>query len=336
LDQGIVIVDETRDFPSTPDEAVDEFYRFVLDGFRYEEHEFGFPEDAPILADLGPYSTVVWHADDYSDFMASASSDAIQDYLDAGGKLWFMGWKPTSGLSGELIYPMEFGPGDFIYDYLAISRAELSTIVDPVVGVDGLLDFPSMTVDSAKIPVPSWGGALRYVEALTILSTAEGVYTIDMEDDGSSFEGSTCGLRYLGSDHQIVFFGFPLYFMDQDQARAVAQKVMSDFGELSGENWQDNGAPVSFLKLYQNTPNPFSTHTTIGYAVPKNGPVRLQIFDLGGRLVRTLIDDTQNTGSHTARWDGLGKDYTPVGNGVYLYRVEAGNSSLMRRMVLIR
>lgn len=336
LDQGIIIVDETRNFQSTPDEAVDEFYRFVLDGFRYEEHEVGFPEEAPILADLGPYSTVVWHADDYADFMASASIDAIRSYLDAGGKLWFMGWKPTSGLTGELIYPMEFGPGDFIYDYVKISRAELSSIVDPVVGVEGLLDYPSLMVDSTKIPVPSWGGALRYVEALTTLPTAEEIYTIDMEDDGSSFDGATCGLRYLGADYQIVYFGFPLYFMDQGQARAVAQKVMSDFGELSGENWQTNGAHVSFLTLYQNTPNPFSTQTTVAYAVPKSGLVRLQIFDLGGRLVKTLVDGNHDAGIHTTRWNGLSEDGAAVSNGVYFYRVDVGDGNLMRRMVLVR
>jgi hypothetical protein len=336
LDQGIVIVDETRDFPSTPDEDVDEFYRFILDGYRYEEHEFGFPDEAPILADLGPYSTVVWHADDYSDLMASASVDAIESYLDAGGKLWFTGWKPTSGLTGDVLYPIEFAPGDFVYDYLRMERVDLSSIEDAIIGFDGLEGFPPLMVNPDKIPVPSWGGSLRYVEAITALPEADAIYTIDVEDDENPFEGSTCSIRYLGSDYQVVFFGFPLYFMDQDQARAAAQSVMSGFGELSSDNEPAGGTRITRLTLNQNSPNPFDRETSISYAIPNGTTVRLQVFDLSGRLIATLVDAPQAAGYHTAKWNGENEQGQSVSNGVYFYRIEAEEGNRMRRMLLVR
>ncbi|UCG92316.1 MAG: M20/M25/M40 family metallo-hydrolase, partial [candidate division WOR-3 bacterium] len=135
LDQGIVIVDETRNSPfppnpPPPDSLQDAFYQYILEGYRYTECDFDSLVQGLVFADFVPYSTVLWHADDYSEHMAEDNVEALRDYLDVGGRLWFVGWRPTSDLTGVAAYPADFGPGDFMYDYLKISHVDLSVMSD--------------------------------------------------------------------------------------------------------------------------------------------------------------------------------------------------------------
>jgi hypothetical protein len=84
-------------------------------------------------------------------------------------------------------------------------------------------------------------------------------------------------------------------------------------------------------RLLQNYPNPFNPGTTIGYRLPAAGSVRLEIFDMLGRVVETLAQGKQNPGEHSVRWDATG-----VPAGVYLCRLEAGGFVRTVRLVLVR
>ena len=84
--------------------------------------------------------------------------------------------------------------------------------------------------------------------------------------------------------------------------------------------------PADF-ELAQNYPNPFNPSTTIGYALPKSGHVRITIYDLLGRHVRTLVDSRQSAGRFLTLWDGRDENNMPVAAGVYFYKMEAGDPS---------
>jgi hypothetical protein len=84
-------------------------------------------------------------------------------------------------------------------------------------------------------------------------------------------------------------------------------------------------------RLLQNYPNPFNPGTTIGYRLPAAGSVRLEIFDMLGRVIETLAQGKQNPGEHSVRWDATG-----VPAGVYLCRLEAGGFVRTVRLVLVR
>jgi hypothetical protein len=335
LDQGILIVDETTNTPNHPDSLQDAFYRYLLEGYRYSEVEYGTDCEI-VLADFVPYSTLVWHADEYMEPLAWERAGDLGDYLDAGGKLWFTGWMPALNLTDETAYPLSFSSGDFMYDYFGISYVERSSPSDSFEAAAGEQGFPVLEIDPDKVPVPSWGPTLRYVEALSIVPPTEHVYTIDLTNDNSLFQNGICGVRNIGSDLQIVYFGFPLYFMDQDQAREVAQKVMSDFGELPVDGDAPGGPRVTELQLLQNTPNPFSERTMIRYHIPKSGPVNLGVYDLGGRLISTLVAKSAGGGENGVTWDGTDTQGGVVANGVYFYRLQYGNRTLCRKLVLIR
>ncbi|MDH7516386.1 MAG: T9SS type A sorting domain-containing protein [Bacteroidota bacterium] len=94
------------------------------------------------------------------------------------------------------------------------------------------------------------------------------------------------------------------------------------------------------LSLAQNYPNPFAvsglTVTTIGYTVPKTGPVTIKVFNLLGREVCTLINETKNAGTYTVWWDGRDMNGDLVQPGIYIYKISSRGSSLTRRMVIAR
>jgi flagellar hook assembly protein FlgD len=90
------------------------------------------------------------------------------------------------------------------------------------------------------------------------------------------------------------------------------------------------------LELAQNSPNPFNPTTMIGYTVPARATVTLQIYDVAGRLVRTLVNESREAGRYSTVWDGRGNNGSQVGSGVYFYRLQAGNATLTRKMVMLK
>jgi hypothetical protein len=91
------------------------------------------------------------------------------------------------------------------------------------------------------------------------------------------------------------------------------------------------------FRLDPNRPNPFRVSTTISFVLPVEGPVRLTIYDVGGRLVRHLVDHrTLTAGRHELVWEGVDDGGRPVRPGVYFYRLEADSRSATRRLLLLR
>jgi hypothetical protein len=95
-------------------------------------------------------------------------------------------------------------------------------------------------------------------------------------------------------------------------------------------------APTRYA-LHQNVPNPFNPSTVIRYDVPAGGgDVTLVIYDVAGRLVRTLIDGYQVTGRREVTWDGRDRSGSAVSSGVYFYRLVAGDYVQTRKMILLK
>jgi hypothetical protein len=90
-------------------------------------------------------------------------------------------------------------------------------------------------------------------------------------------------------------------------------------------------------RLYQNTPNPFNPTTSIAFELPGQGHVALRVFDVGGKLVRTLVDGQRNEGSHVVTWNGRDDVGRAVASGVYLYRLSFRNHVIQtKKMMLLK
>jgi beta-lactamase superfamily II metal-dependent hydrolase len=90
------------------------------------------------------------------------------------------------------------------------------------------------------------------------------------------------------------------------------------------------------LELLQNVPNPFNPVTNIEFSLAQPGRVLLRIYSVTGGLVKTLVDDTEIAGKHSAVWTGEDEHGTPVASGVYTYVLETSGQQLMRKLVVLR
>jgi hypothetical protein len=93
---------------------------------------------------------------------------------------------------------------------------------------------------------------------------------------------------------------------------------------------------VSGYTLSANAPNPFSNTTEITFFSPKRGDARLEVFNMNGDLVRTLVNSSIEAGQHSVIWNGTDEKGTAVASGTYTYRLTAGSNILTRTMVLVK
>jgi hypothetical protein len=94
------------------------------------------------------------------------------------------------------------------------------------------------------------------------------------------------------------------------------------------------GVPLRFA-LRQNLPNPFASATTIRFDLPAMARVQLEIFDVLGRRVTTLVDGVYRAGYHSAVWDRRDRLGYQASPGVYFYRLSSGPLVERRKMVLL-
>jgi hypothetical protein len=149
---------------------------------------------------------------------------------------------------------------------------------------------------------------------------------------------------------KMVFFG-----ESEPHGRLSCEVNLGDAGEMSvvatKPNFMpyegsitilDQGAPnpgIESFQLSQNFPNPFNPATTIQFSVGSGGaPIltTLQIHNILGHKVRTLLDEPKNAGSHQVIWDGKDDSGKEVASGVYLYRIEAGDFTETKKLVLLK
>ncbi len=97
--------------------------------------------------------------------------------------------------------------------------------------------------------------------------------------------------------------------------------------------WENQ--PLEY-SLAANYPNPFNPVTNISFTLPEAGKISLAVFDINGRLVKTLAHDDYSAGQHSAQWDGTNSFGEPQASGVYFYRLSGNDINLSRRMTLIK
>jgi hypothetical protein len=107
-----------------------------------------------------------------------------------------------------------------------------------------------------------------------------------------------------------------------------------DVNDVPGEGAEVTEAQVT--RLYQNSPNPFNPRTVLRFSLAQTGPVELTIFDVNGRKVRTLVNETREAGLHEVAWDGTDDAGHPVASGVFWSQLETEGFSSNKKMVVLR
>ncbi len=119
-------------------------------------------------------------------------------------------------------------------------------------------------------------------------------------------------------------------------ASDVGTTVCSDTMTLeTGTGIGDTPVPTQ-TALHQNHPNPFNPTTAISYDLVSNTRVSLRVYDVSGRLVKTLVDDIRPAGRQTTTWDGTDNSGNQVSTGVYFYRLNTAGNVFTKKMVLLK
>ena len=160
---------------------------------------------------------------------------------------------------------------------------------------------------------------------------------LSLDTGGDSVPDGTASIYGIDADVPIPVppAAFLVDFVDGNPGPATITVVST-----TGLSVAVDPSPVHAYRLYQNTPNPFNPATTIHYELPARVPMRLSVYDASGRLVRELVRSVAHpAGRYGRRWDGRDDHGRVVPSGVYLYRLEAGETgayTATRRLILVR
>jgi hypothetical protein len=191
----------------------------------------------------------------------------------------------------------------------------------------------------------------------------------DVVQPGPAVEGAEVVSEYVLSDmsvwpagvaytnptmgYQTVNLGFGIEFMVGDllpnghyttgafDRVDLLANIMEYFGKApTGPGTGVSGSHEFGYRLGGAFPNPFNPSTAIEYGVAADGPLSIRVYDISGRLVRTLVDGPVDPGEYAAVWDGLTDSGEQAASGVYFARMEAtgplGSFSAARKLVLLK
>lgn len=125
--------------------------------------------------------------------------------------------------------------------------------------------------------------------------------------------------------------------LSDDKKTATFSRI-NDTGESAAEIQETDkeAALPEGYSLSQNYPNPFNPTTQIDFTVPRTEHVTLEVYNINGQKVRTLLDEAVSAGGHTVTWDATSDSGEQVASGVYLYRLTTGKTSASRKMMLVK
>jgi hypothetical protein len=286
------------------------------------------------------------------DNLAPRTPQGLTGQYNSAPSLLTLHWHANSesDLSGYRVYrggSADFGP----------SEGNLVVATQDTV-VSGLNYFPSdpwyIKVSAVDIHGNESGFVVlppEYVTIPTLISSyhanwVRGAVEVSwiMATEGVQYEYQV--LRKTGDDEQYTELSCEINGQGKER---VVRDATAEAGKLY---WYrvlvvDEDQPVTWFEtsittppfefaLYQNAPNPFNPSTRIDFTLDMAGPVSLRIYDISGRLVRSLVDGHRSVKSYTEEWDGRDDLGNEVASGIYFVQLTAGNKTLTRKAVLVR
>jgi len=285
--------------------------------------------------DVTPY--VYWNKNDalVIDFAAEPERSA------AGGvQTWweeFYGSKPDPAFILPWRYDPEKGLGlseeirryrtkDIFFDNYEPSAGDTLTITARIRNFS-LVDSPPVTA-TFYVGDPDEGGE--------IIMGIEGESVVSTPDNIEARRYSDVELQWIvpsdlpANPRIFAVLNEESEYAEIHQNNNKGYNILNSRGVITSNEVESNTQPQTF-KLHQSYPNPFNPTTTIGYELPQNTAIKLEVFNVLGQRVATLVDGVQPSGFHEVRFDA-----SSLSSGLYLYRLTTESFSETKRMMLIK
>jgi hypothetical protein len=307
------------------------------------------------------YEAVIWATGTHNQYTVTDSSQLeLSNYLatDANsGNLWLAGQnvcedEKMSGTSEG------FNGGSFWVNFVGASLlsggcADNSGLTDRrfyVEGVNDALYTPFTLLGGwADCPIRD-----QPDNQMTVNAAGAGTETVVFQFDNVGHTlNTTAAIRNTqpGTPNKMITTLFDHGLITTRAARAcLTRAILTDFGVtmpagskytagICANSATDIGETGSARKfdLEQNYPNPFNPSTKIRYSIPRdNMKVELEIFDVSGRRVVTLVNRVESGANHEVLWNGKNTAGQDVASGVYFYKLKADNQEAVKKMVLLK
>jgi hypothetical protein len=299
------------------------------------------------------YKKIIWHSGNLNDGLigdgiaASEKSDdffTLFTFIDLSNRapgLWISGdyiateWATQLGASAQSLRNLYMNFNVATMDHKAMGLP----ITPYVVGAPGGAFDNIIGPDSMY----AYGGC-NLINEFDVLQRI-GVSTIEAVYEGNMAYPAILSQRTLNSVNSmasVMLSGYSYHYIRDDRAVNMLDRVthLRKVLQFLGNTLDQPVAvgPNGYVNsLSQNRPNPFNPTTTIDYTVREQGLVRLQIYNVAGQLVRTLVDEVRSPGDvHTATWDGRSNAGQTVSSGVYFYKLVTGDFVQTKKMVLLK
>jgi len=156
-----------------------------------------------------------------------------------------------------------------------------------------------------------------------------GTYYISGFSWGSTYSGDYGDSPFVDVDNNGKYeFVYGVY-----NASGIIVNILGS-GPIGLSN-NNNNVPTE-SKLNQNYPNPFNPTTTIEYEIQKKDNVKIDIYDITGSLVNTVVNETKDVGSYSVIWDGKNSNGLEVSSGAYFYQLVVGDFISTKKMIFLK
>ena len=172
------------------------------------------------------------------------------------------------------------------------------------------------------------------------------IYAIDIDSNGVLWFGSSVGMWSYDGDNWTSYTRYESDLKNEVYVRAIHT-------DLEGEKWigarsaltamntgiqpvKKKSALPTQMKIVGNYPNPFNPDTTIEFTIPDAGHVSIDVYNIAGQKIRNLVSGHMEAGAHSLVWNGCTDAGELSASGVYIFRLEQGDSVLSHRMMMMR
>jgi len=197
----------------------------------------------------------------------------------------------------------------------------LASFEDSYISDDNLwfVAFNDLDGNAAEAPLYSNGARMEGIELefIAAVGADQQIITIDI-GEGPYDLPVNFGLTTTDADEDITPIVVPGYVM---------------YGTVGIDD--ETALPTEYA-LRQNYPNPFNPETTIDYQLPQAGEVTIEIYNILGQNVRTLVSEEKQAGSYTARWNGALNNGSKAPSGIYFYKLTAGSFTQTNKMTMLK
>jgi hypothetical protein len=178
----------------------------------------------------------------------------------------------------------------------------------------------------------NWGAIDTCFFSMTVASTSRSIEFVD-----SVLEMAGMTAYTFAPDNANLLNNQLRVYVDAGIDGSIDDTILLNNNVLTDVDEQGSNDQLPYrFELAQNYPNPFNPVTTIEYSVPSRSNVTIEIFNVLGQKVLTLINETKSAGSYHTEWNGVDDTGRPVSTGVYLYRFQAGDVVQTKKMLLIK